>query len=287
MNFFEMLKRRQRAVNSMLCVGLDTIDYETPERVVWKKAVFEFNKASIDATAPFVCAYKCNCAFYEGSVYWREVELKETIEYIHATYPDIPVILDGKLGDVAHTSEYYSRKAFLKYRADAVTISPFLGRDACQPFLDRKDKGIFVLCRTSNPGAAEFQEREVFIPDTRLSVPGFGIAMPFWKYIARQVAEKWNGNGNCGLVVGATRPEVLYEIRRIAGDMPILVVGIGAQEGDLKAVIQNGLDSEGYGLIINASRSIIYASAGNDFAEASAKEARRLRNRINRLKGQV
>ncbi|MDD5147471.1 MAG: orotidine-5'-phosphate decarboxylase [Candidatus Daviesbacteria bacterium] len=218
-----------------VCVGLDNAD-------------LQFNKTIIDQTFNLVVAYKPNIAFYEAAGTNGLQALKETIDYIKEKSPDIPVILDAKRGDIGNTNEAYTKAIFDNLQVDAVTVHPYLGKASLEPFLKRVDKGIFVLLRTSNPGAGEFQDLEV------------GSAkVPLYQIVAEHVAKDWNTNKNCGLVVGATYPEELKKVREIVDDMPILVPGIGAQGGDLKAVLENGLDSNNQGLIISLSRSIIYA----------------------------
>jgi len=209
-----------------VCVGLD-------------KGDFEFNKSIIDQTADLICAYKPNATFY------KEANLQKTVSYIKKTHPEIPIILDAKRGDIGNTNEAYAREIFDNLGVDAVTVHPYLGKESLQPFLDKVDKGIIVLVRTSNPGAGEFQD---------LKIDG----KPLYQVVAEHV-KTWNTNGNLAVVVGATYPEELKIVRGIVGDMPILVPGIGAQGGDLKATIENGLDSKGQGLIINSSRGIIFA----------------------------
>lgn len=255
MTFFEKLKKRQRKANSMLCIGLDT----DPD-LIPIDPVLKFNKVTVNATAPFVCAYKFNFGFYAVSG-WMESILADTIDHIHVNYPDIPVILDGKFSDIANSSKMYAKAAFNRFKADAVTVNPYLGQDALQPFLDYKDKGIFVLCKTSNPDSEEFQDQVVGSP----AIPPYNSYF-YYEYIASEVTEYWNKNNNCGLVVGATFPEHLKRVRAIAGDLPILVPGVGAQEGDLEAAVK-------YGSIINASRSVIYA-------EKPGREAKKLRRRM-------
>jgi orotidine-5'-phosphate decarboxylase len=186
----------------------------------------------------------------------------------------VPVILDAKRGDIGSTAQHYASEAFDRYGADAVTANPYLGRDSMQPFLDRADKGVIVLCRTSNPGARDLQD--LVVPDK------IGGGKPLYQHVAELVARDWNANGNCALVVGATYPDELREVRAIVGDMPILVPGIGAQGGDVQAVLRNGKNAQGAGLIISSSRAILYAGSGEDFAQAARGEARKLRDEINR-----
>jgi len=256
--------------NSLVCVGLDTDSEKIPRHLSEADApIFEFNRAIVDATADMVCAFKPQIAFYSGS--GAESQLKMTIAYIHENYPDTPVILDAKRGDIGNTAIMYAKEAFDWYGADAVTVNPYLGQDALEPFLERKEKGIIILCRTSNPGARDIQD---------LKVEGKTI----YQIIAGKAAEHWNFNSNVLLVVGATYPKELKEIRSIVGDMPFLVPGIGAQGGDVQRSVTNGKDNKGNGMIINSSRGIIYASQGTDFAEAARQAAMQLRDEINRYR---
>jgi len=197
MTFIEKLSKRQRAVNSMLCVGLDTDRDLVPMNTGWiEDSVLIFNKVIINATAEFVCSYKLNLAFYSVSG-WMQAILKDTIDYIHENYSEIPIILDAKDGDVANSAEKYVQEIFSRFKADAVTINPYLGQDSCQPFLDQKDKGIFILCKTSNPDSKKFQDLVVQPP----ARPPYR-ACYLWEYVAFEVANFWNKNKNCGLVVG-------------------------------------------------------------------------------------
>lgn len=279
-NFRELLES-QWSRGNFVCVGLDSEYEKIPESVKKKAsgdagAILDFNRAIVDATSDSVCAFKPNSAFYEalGDVGWRA--LQNTIGYIHEVAPQVPVILDVKRADIGNTNNGYATAAFEYFFADAVTVHPYLGAEALQPFLERADKGIFVLCRTSNPGAGEFQ-------DLRISDWGY-VGSPLYKHVARQVAEKWNKNGNCALVVGATYPDELREVRGLVGDMPILIPGIGAQGGDLEKTVSAGKDSRGQGMIINSSRGIIFASKGADFAEAAHRETLKLRDMINQCR---
>jgi orotidine-5'-phosphate decarboxylase len=188
------------------------------------------------------------------------------------------VILDAKRGDIGSTAQHYASEAFDRYAADAVTINPYLGRDSAQPFLDRADLGVVILCRTSNPGAADLQDLGVSPGDGRP-------ARPLYQHVAEQVAREWNGHGNCMLVVGATWPEQLREVRGIVGDaLPFLVPGVGAQGGDADAVVRNAKTADGTGLVVSSSRAILYASPGDDYAEAAAAAARDLRDALNRAR---
>ncbi len=273
MDFKRKLAAAWARNNSLLCVGLDPNIDKLPEHVRESKTpFFDFSKAIIDATADAVCAFKPNSAFYEARGADGITELNQTCDYIKTQHPDIPVILDFKRGDIDTTNSHYTTFAFDYLGVDAVTVQPYEGRKAFQPFLDRKDKGIIVLCRMSNKGSDEFQD--MLVDGRKLYV-----------HVAEHVRDEWNANGNCLLVVGATAPQELAEVRRLVGDdMPFLVPGFGAQGGDIEATVQAGITSDGNGLIINSSRSIIYASGGEDFAEAAQQAALQARDEINRYR---
>lgn len=250
---------------SLLCVGLDPDLQKIPSALKsCEFPVFEFNKALIDATCDLVCAYKPQIAYYAGQ--GCENQLRMTMDYLRREYPHIPVILDSKRGDIGDTAEMYAREAFEHYKADAVTANPYMGGETLQPFLKNKDKGVFVLCRTSNPGAGEFQNLELQNPAGR----------KLYEVVAEKAASEWNANGNVGLVVGATNPDELKRVRGLVGNMPLLVPGVGAQGGDLRKILAVGRTSAGTGLVINVSRSVIYASHGHDFADAARKVAEEL-----------
>ena len=259
--------------DSLVCVGLDPeIERFPSELAAHPSPIFQFNKAIIDATAELVCAYKPQFAHY--AAYEAEDQLERTIEYIHRSYPGVPVILDSKRGDIGNTAERYAIEAFERYGADAVTVNPYLGGDALEPFLKREDRGVAVLCRTSNPGARDLQDLEVG--------PGTGDGRRrLYHVVAELAARRWNTRGNCLLVVGATYPKELAEIRQIVGEMPLLVPGVGAQGGDVAQVVRNGQTAAGTGLLVSSSRAILYASAGEDFASAARAAALALRNEIN------
>lgn len=227
--------------DKFVCVGLDPDTSKIPAG----KSIFDFNKEIIDATFDLVCAYKPNPAFYEAAGMNSLQDLKKTVEYIKERTPDIPIILDAKRGDIGNTNEAYAKAIFDDLGIDAVTVSPYLGKQSLEPFLKRVDKGIIVLVKTSNPGAGEFQD---------LIVEG----KPLYQIVTEHVSN-WNTNNNCAMVVGATYPEELKKVREAAGDMPILVPGIGTQGGNLEATIKNGLNSQKQGLIISSSRGIIFA----------------------------
>ena len=283
--FYQKLEGRWQQGN-FVCVGLDSDFKQFPElfKLAHNKgdAIFSFNRQIVDATADLVCAYKPNSAFYEalGREGWDA--LSRTTNYIKNRYPEIPVILDAKRADIGNTNNGYVEAAFDVLRADAITIHPYLGKEAMKPFLDRKDKGVIVLCRTSNPGAGEFQD---FGDEYALGkMIGPSKDGHLYEKIARSVATEWNYNGNCALVVGATYPEELRNVRWIAGDLPILLPGIGAQGGDVEATVKAGRDSKNQGMIINSSRGIIFASKGNDFAQAARIETQKLHDSINQFR---
>ena len=253
--------------NSLVCVGLDPDLAKLPDCV--KSAadpIFEFNKQIIDATKDLVCAYKPQAAYYAGQD--CDESLKKSIAYIKENAPDVPVILDVKRGDIGSTAEYYAKEAFDRYNADAVTVNPYMGLDAVKPFLDYADKGVIILCRTSNPHSGDLQN---LVADGHM----------LYEHVAMLVRDRWNYNSNAALVIGATYPEELKKIRTICPELPFLVPGVGAQGGDVQKVIENGANAAGTGLIINSSRGIIYASKGEDFAEKAGEAAKELRDLIN------
>lgn len=268
MSFMHSLHRRWTDTDTLLCVGLDPEPARFPKPLRDDPdAVFAFCRAIVDATASLACAFKPQFAHF--AALGAERALERLIAHIHAAHPGIPVILDAKRGDIGSTAAHYASEAFARYGADAVTVNPYLGRDSVQPFLDHADRGVAILCRTSNPGAGDFQD---------LSIDG----RPLYQHVARTVARDWNRHGNCLLVVGATWPEQLAQVRALVGAMPILVPGIGAQGGDVEAVLNNGKTADGAGLLISASRAIAYAGDGHDFADAARAAAQSLRDRINR-----
>jgi len=239
----------------MLCVGLDPDPQRFPEAVAG--SVFDFCAAIVDATADLVCAFKPQIAYF--SAIGAERDLERLIVHIRDRRPDVLLLLDAKRGDIGPTAEQYAKEAFDRYGADAVTVNPYMGGDTVEPYLRHPNGGVFVLCRTSNPGSGDFQS---------LDVGG----EPLFQRVARRVVE-WNAINDCGLVVGGTYPGELADVRAIVGDLPILVPGIGAQGGDVAATVGAGQDSTGFGMVINSSRAILYASNGADFAEAARAEA--------------
>ena len=267
MRLSERLRRAVDAADSLLCVGLDPQPERTPPA-----EIVGFNRAVIGAAGEFVCAFKPQSAFYEaaGAAGWEA--LGRTIELIRELAPHAVVVLDAKRGDIAHTARAYAAAAFEQFGADAVTASPYLGGDSVAPFLERPEHGAFVLCRTSNPGSGDFQS---------LSVQGADGAEPLYERVARRAAE-WAAehHNNVGLVVGATYPGELARVRMLCPTLPILLPGIGAQGGDLEAALAAGLDAQGRGLLVSASRSVIYAGGAAEIAA----EAARLRGAINMLR---
>ena len=252
---FQTLLEKNWSDGKFLCVGLDSDVTKLPKN----QTQLSFNQAIVEATHDLVAAYKPNSAFYESQGVAGLEALKNTIHFIQACAPQTLTILDVKRGDIGNTAQEYAKAAFDELKADAVTLNPYLGFDSLEPFLNYKNRGSFILCRTSNPSAKEFQD---------LCIAG----EPLYLKIAKQVAQKWNQNKNCGLVVGATYPEELKKVREAGPDLPFLVPGIGAQGADLKAVLANGLTADLKGLLINISRSVIFASSGKDFAESARKE---------------
>lgn len=266
--FIDRLQDRWQHADTLVCVGLDPEPAKFPARFAHDPdAIFNFCRDIIDATAPYVCAFKPQIAHFAAA--HAEEALRMLIMHIGFRYPGIPVILDSKRGDIGSTAQHYASEAFERYAADAVTVNPYLGRDSVQPFLDRGDKGVVILCRTSNPGAGDLQDMVVG-------------GRPLYQHVAEKIAREWNDNGNCALVVGATWPDQLREVRALVGNVPFLVPGIGAQGGDVEAVVRNAKTADGTGLIVSSSRAILYASNGNDYADAAANAARTLRDEINR-----
>ncbi|MCH8531294.1 MAG: orotidine-5'-phosphate decarboxylase [Saccharospirillum sp.] len=268
MTFIEQLSRHWQN-GTQVCLGLDPYPERFPARFADDPdRILHFNQAIIDATADLVCCFKPQFAHFAAEA--AEAQLQATIAYIKEKHPEVPVILDAKRGDIGSTASMYAREAFEHYQADAVTVNPYMGSDTVMPFADHADKGVILLCRTSNPSAAEFQN---------LLLEG----EPLYIHVARRAQQHWNRHGNICLVVGATAPEEMARIRAVAPDLPFLVPGIGAQGGDLEGTVRNGATSPGRGLMINSSRSILYASQGEDFAEAARQETLRLKTAINDL----
>ncbi len=274
MTFIDKLSASWTAHDSLLCVGLDPDIAKFPPHLCDQPdAIFTFCKEIIDATADAACAFKPQIAYFAALA--AEDQLEAICAYLRESYPRIPIILDAKRGDIGATAEQYAREAFERYGADAVTVNPYMGYDSIAPYLEWKERGAIVLCRTSNPGGSDLQF---------LNADG----KPLYQHVAAMVADKWNTNGQCGLVVGATFPAELAQVRKIVGDMPLLVPGIGAQGGDVQATVQAGRTSAGAGMMINSSRAILYAKpddqAGETFAQAARRVALETKDAINRFR---
>ena len=273
MNFINKLSAAWTANDSLLCVGLDPDMAKLPARFQNDpQGIYHFCREIIDATADLACSFKPQIAYF--AALGAEDQLEKICAYARENYPHIPLILDAKRGDIGATARQYAREAYDRYGADAVTVSPYMGSDSVEPYMEWSERGIIVLCRTSNAGGSDLQF---------LNVDG----KPLYQHVARLVAEKWNANGQCALVVGATFPEELAQVRAIVGDMPLLVPGIGAQGGDIAATVTSGKTAAGAGMMINSSRAILYAAplAGEDFAAAARRVALETRDAINLHRG--
>lgn len=267
MHFMTALGAAWQQRNSLLCVGLDPDPAKFPAHLQGRPdAILTFCSAIVDATADLVCCFKPQIAYF--AAHRAEDQLEALIEHIHARHPGTPVVLDAKRGDIGSTAEQYAVEAFERYKADAITVNPYMGRDSVDPYLAYPDKGVILLCRTSNPGGSDLQF---------LDVGG----VKLYEHVARLVAQDWNASGNCGLVVGATFPAEIARVRELTGDMPLLVPGIGAQGGDVAATLAAGRTAAGAGLMINSSRAILYAGKGEDFADAARQAAIDTRDAIN------
>ncbi|KKP68275.1 MAG: Orotidine 5'-phosphate decarboxylase [Candidatus Roizmanbacteria bacterium GW2011_GWA2_35_19] len=290
MNFNKKLEKAIKKNNSLLCVGLDS-DVDRLRESFGESRQFLFNKSIIEATKTHVCSYKLNTAFYEAIGHSGIKALKDTCDYLREKHPEIPLIIDAKRGDIGNTNDGYVQFVFTYLGGDAVTINPYFGEEAIRPFLNKKDKGIIVLCKTSNAGAGEIQDLVIsngmrdLVPTLRRDAYNASLDfsasprndMKLYQYIAYQVSHEWNKNKNCLLVVGAMYPNELKQVRKIVGqDMTLLIPGIGAQGGDLEATLKAGLNSRGRGLIINSSRNIV-------FAKNPREEAKKLRVEINKF----
>jgi orotidine-5'-phosphate decarboxylase len=265
--FIEQLSAAWQTQNSQLCIGLDPDLAKFPAHLQGKPdAILTFSKAIIDVTADIACSFKPQIAYF--AALRAEDQLEDICKYLRERYPHIPIVLDAKRGDIGATAEQYAREAFERYGADAVTVNPYMGFDSVQPYVERKDKGVIVLCRTSNAGGSDLQF---------LTVDG----KPLYQHVAHLVADKWNTNGQCALVVGATFPNELAQVRAIVGDMPLLIPGIGAQGGDIKATVEAGRTTSGTGMMINSSRAILYAKSDENFAQAARQVALDTRDAIN------
>ena len=266
--FTDRLDRASTATKSLVCVGLDPDLVRMPV-----PGVFEFNRNIVDATAGYVCAYKPNLAFYEAMGLAGLEDLHKTISHVRTAAPTALIIGDAKRGDIGPSAQAYAKALFEVWGFDAITINAWGGQDTVTPFIGDEAKGVFVWCRGSNPGSANFQDAQI-VSD--------GASMPLYRTVAL-ACQEWDVNGNLGLVVGATVPEQFQEVRAVCPSMPFLIPGVGAQGGDLEAAVQQGTDSRGRGALINSSRGIIYASSGADFAQAAGREADKLRKSINEV----
>jgi len=267
--FNQQLQSAWASQGSMLCVGFDPDPKRLPPSFQGKpEGIFEFCREIADATADLVCSFKPQFAYFASQR--AEAQLEKLISHLKNKYPHIPVILDSKRGDIGSTADHYALEAFERYGADAVTVNPYMGFDTIEPYLKHAGKGVIVLCRTSNPGGSDLQFLNV------------NLGEPLYLHVAKLASQKWNGSGQISLVVGATFPEEIAKVRAIVGDMPLLIPGIGAQGGDIDATIKAGHipNAPGTGMIINSSRAILYASAGNDFAQAARNVAQSTRDAL-------
>lgn len=283
MSFVFNLRAAWRDADSMLCVGLDPDPARFPAALAPREdAIFEFCRAIVDATAGYACAFKPQIAYFASQR--AEDQLEALVGYIHERHPGVPVILDAKRGDIGSTAEHYAREVFERYRADAVTVSPYMGFDSIEPYLAYPGRGVILLCRTSNPGGGDLQSLRV-ARDDDVAASGARDAIAaeperLFERVARLAAGPWNRSGELGLVVGATFPRELRRVRELAGEMPLLVPGVGAQGGDIESVVDAGATSEGAGMMVNSSRAILYASGGEDFAAAAGEAARATRDAL-------
>lgn len=275
MQFIQQLLSAQDQHHSLLCVGLDPEPARLPAPwTAQAQHIFDFCASVVDATKDLVCAFKPQIAYF--AAHRAEAQLERLIEHIHRVAPQVPVILDAKRGDIGSTAEQYAKEAFERYQADAVTLSPFMGWDTIEPYLQYRDKGVFLLCRTSNPGGDDWQSQRL------ADVPG---QPRLFEHLASRAQNAAGGlvPGQVGLVVGATYPQEIARVRELAPDLPLLIPGVGAQGGDARATVQSGLTA-GHGtgtIIVNSSRAILYASADSDFAAAARRIALRTRDELN------
>lgn len=266
-SFVGSLNDAWQRTGSLLTVGLDPEPSRFPGALANRAdRIFDFCRDIVDATAPFASAFKPQIAYF--AAHRAEDQLEALIAHIHEKHPGLPVILDAKRGDIGSTAEQYAREAFERYRADAVTVNPYMGFDSIEPYLAHEGKGVIVLCRTSNPGGSDLQFLETG-------------GRPLYQVVASLAAGKWNASGQLGLVVGATFPKEIEVVRGIVGDMPLLIPGIGAQGGDVEATVRAGRARAGAGMMINSSRAILYAGKDESFAEAAARAAKDTRDKIN------
>ncbi|MBV8468945.1 MAG: orotidine-5'-phosphate decarboxylase [Burkholderiaceae bacterium] len=275
MSFIQQLQAAERLNDSMLCVGLDPEPAKFPGD--WKgdaSRIFDFCAAIVDATKDLVLAFKPQIAYF--AAHRAEDQLERLMAHIKRVAPAVPVILDAKRGDIGSTAEQYAREAFVRYQADAVTLSPFMGFDSIEPYLRYGDKGAIVLCRTSNPGGSDWQNQRL------ADVPG---QPRLYEHLAHLAQTEWNKNGQLGLVVGATFPAEIARVRELAPTLPLLIPGVGAQGGDAAATVKAGWRGDAQGstgmIAVNSSRAVLYASAGADFAAAARQVAQATRLQLN------
>jgi len=272
MTFIQQLEHAWTTGNTLLQVGLDPDPQRFPRELDGKPdAIFQFCREIVDATAPYACSFKPQIAYF--AAHRAEEQLEALCAHIRAAHPHLPIVLDAKRGDIGSTAEHYAREAYERYGAHAMTVNPYMGLDSVEPYLGWKDRGVIVLCRTSNPGGSDLQFLQLDNGE------------PLYLHVAGLVAGKWNADGQCGLVVGATFPNELAAVRQRIGDaMPLLVPGIGAQGGDITATVGAGRNTAGTGMMINSSRAILYASSADDWRQAAADAARGLRDAINAVR---
>lgn len=274
-SFRDQIEAAWTTQGSMLCLGLDPDPKRLPACLAGKpEAVLEFCTAIADATADLVCAFKPQFAYFASQ--GAEAQLGKLIAHLKNRYPQIPVILDAKRGDIGSTAEHYALEAFIRYGADAVTVNPYMGKDSVEPYLQHPGKGVIILCRTSNPGGSDLQNLQISNHGT------------LFEQVA-QLARDWNQSGQIALVVGATYPSEIAKVRAIVGDMPLLIPGIGAQGGDIEATVKAGaiVGRAGTGMIINSSRAILYASSGDDFAKAARAVAEETRDALRAAQAKI
>ena len=273
MTFLDRLRSAGRRNGSMLCVGLDPEPSRFPGALNGDATrIYDFCARIVDATADLVIAFKPQIAYFAS--HRAEDQLERLMEHMRRNAPNVPVILDAKRGDIGSTAQQYAREAFERYGADAVTLSPFMGFDSVQPYLEFHDKGAFLLCRTSNPGGDDLQNQRL------ASVEGQPL---LYEHVARLAQGPWNLNGQLGLVVGATYPAEIERVRRVAPTLPLLIPGVGAQGGDAVATVKAGWRADAP-IVVNSSRAILYASGGDDFADAARREALRTRDLLEAAK---
>lgn len=274
MTFLEMLLDAQRRNHSMLCVGLDPEPARFPASLQGDASrIYDFCARIADATADLAIAFKPQIAYF--AAHRAEAQLEKLMEHLRRNIPHVPVILDAKRGDIGSTAEQYAREAFERYGADAVTLSPFMGFDSVQPYLKHAGKGAFLLCRTSNPGGDDLQNQRLS------SVPGEPL---LYEHVAHLAQGPWNLNGQLGLVVGATYPAEIERVRQVAPHVPLLIPGVGAQGGDAVATVKAGWRPDAP-IAVNSSRAILYASSGEDFAQAARREAMKTRDVLQAARG--